>query len=185
MKKGITFTNLASIQQLNKAATEGIYADTPTNRKLGRVGMSYKVAKEKEENKEKGENKNLNKKEKINNIKELCEKFNFEIKKGKKEYGTQDRIYIKFNIYNSLYINPSAKNNQVTYFFNDSISSKSKTFDLDKEEDFQEILSIIKEESEGTPMQNFKKNKELLSESEEDNKKERTHFYKRPSRLGK
>ena len=28
-------------QRVSKAYTEGIYADTPANRKLGRVGMSY------------------------------------------------------------------------------------------------------------------------------------------------
>lgn len=30
------------VKNLEKAYTEGIYSDTPTNRKLGRVGMSYK-----------------------------------------------------------------------------------------------------------------------------------------------
>ena len=32
---------LNKIRQISKAYTEGIYADTPANRKLGRVGMSY------------------------------------------------------------------------------------------------------------------------------------------------
>lgn len=32
---------LSKIKQISKAYTEGIYADTPANRKLGRVGMSY------------------------------------------------------------------------------------------------------------------------------------------------
>lgn len=45
---------LNKIKQVSKAYTEGIYADTPANRKLGRVGMSYaeyakKVKSEKEE----------------------------------------------------------------------------------------------------------------------------------------
>lgn len=40
------FSNLNSINEIFKAATEGIYADTPANRKLGRVGMSYKKVKE-------------------------------------------------------------------------------------------------------------------------------------------
>lgn len=44
--------NLSSFQ---KAYTEGVYSDTPANRKLGRVGMTYtayaeKVKKEKSEN---------------------------------------------------------------------------------------------------------------------------------------
>ena len=43
------------LKQLSKAYTEGIYADTPANRKLGRVGMSYAAYAEKlkqnEENK--------------------------------------------------------------------------------------------------------------------------------------
>lgn len=33
---------LAFLQNLTKAYTEGVYSDTPANRKLGRVGMSYK-----------------------------------------------------------------------------------------------------------------------------------------------
>ena len=33
---------LNKIKQISKAYTEGIYSDTPANRKLGRVGMSYK-----------------------------------------------------------------------------------------------------------------------------------------------
>lgn len=39
------FSNLhenPTVIELEKAAQEGIYADTPSNRKLGRVGMSYK-----------------------------------------------------------------------------------------------------------------------------------------------
>ena len=32
---------LNRIHQLSKAYVEGIYADTPANRKLGRVGMTY------------------------------------------------------------------------------------------------------------------------------------------------
>jgi len=47
-----------SIKDVAKAYTEGIYADTPANRKLGRVGMSY----------EEWNNKNNKKEEKIDNI---------------------------------------------------------------------------------------------------------------------
>ena len=32
---------------MNKGYTEGLYSDTPANRKLGRVGMSYKKYLEK------------------------------------------------------------------------------------------------------------------------------------------
>lgn len=35
-------------KELAKAYTEGVYADTPQNRKLGRVGMSYKEWTEKQ-----------------------------------------------------------------------------------------------------------------------------------------
>lgn len=59
------FANLCDI---NKAYTEGIYADTPQNRKLGRVGMTYTAYAEKlkkeDSNKEKEikpESKRLNK----------------------------------------------------------------------------------------------------------------------------
>jgi len=43
------FQNRIFIRNLCKAYTEGVYADTPQNRKLGRVGMTYKQAKEKKE----------------------------------------------------------------------------------------------------------------------------------------
>lgn len=50
--------NKLKITFLSKAYTEGIYSDTPANRKLGRVGMSYidyskKVKSDKEEKAEK------------------------------------------------------------------------------------------------------------------------------------
>lgn len=46
-------------KEVEKAFSEGVYADTPKNRKLGRVGMSYKTyLKKKEEIKEDKKNKN-------------------------------------------------------------------------------------------------------------------------------
>lgn len=49
------FRNLKDIKEVSKAYTEGIYLDSPLNRKLGRVGMTYtayaektKASKEKE-----------------------------------------------------------------------------------------------------------------------------------------
>lgn len=59
------------LQNLVKAYTEGIYSDTPLNRKLGRVGMSYKQYKEKfqEEDKETNKEKNnQSKKAKVQKI---------------------------------------------------------------------------------------------------------------------
>ena len=32
-----------NLQEINKAYTEGIYSDSPLNRKLGRVGMTYQA----------------------------------------------------------------------------------------------------------------------------------------------
>lgn len=60
--------NKFKINFLSKAYTEGIYADTPANRKLGRVGMTYeayaeKVKKEKESSSEESEIKEIIKKE--------------------------------------------------------------------------------------------------------------------------
>ena len=40
---------LNRIKQISKAYTEGVYSDTPANRKLGRVGMSYKNYSEQKE----------------------------------------------------------------------------------------------------------------------------------------
>jgi hypothetical protein len=42
-----SFKNQKNIEELNKAYIEGVYADTPANRKLGRVGMSYSAYAEK------------------------------------------------------------------------------------------------------------------------------------------
>ena len=36
-----SFKNVTNVKEVEEAAQEGIYADTPLNRKLGRVGMSY------------------------------------------------------------------------------------------------------------------------------------------------
>lgn len=52
------FSNIKKIFKIDKAYVEGIYADTPANRKLGRVGMSYaayaaKMKQEKEDSSEK------------------------------------------------------------------------------------------------------------------------------------
>ena len=63
----ITKTNeIAFIRNLTKAYTEGIYADTPANRKLGRVGMSYKEWTQKQgQNTNKGNGGEDNNKNKI------------------------------------------------------------------------------------------------------------------------
>lgn len=34
--------NISTFVNVEKAYTEGVYSDSPANRKLGRVGMSYK-----------------------------------------------------------------------------------------------------------------------------------------------
>lgn len=49
---------LNNLKSISKAYTEGIYADTPANRKLGRVGMTYaEYAKRVKEEKEKSADK--------------------------------------------------------------------------------------------------------------------------------
>ena len=54
-----------NLQEINKAYTEGIYSDSPLNRKLGRVGMTYQAYADKI-NKEKSENST--KKEEVKDI---------------------------------------------------------------------------------------------------------------------
>lgn len=46
-KKKINLFSFSKIDELNKAYTEEIYSDTPANRKLGRVGMTYTAYAEK------------------------------------------------------------------------------------------------------------------------------------------
>lgn len=55
-RKNSIFGAFKQTEEITKAYTEGIYADTPANRKLGRVGMTYAAYAEKAgkiENKEK------------------------------------------------------------------------------------------------------------------------------------
>lgn len=63
--------NISSFFNIEKAYTEGVYADTPTNRKLGRVGMTYTAYNEKMKNSneiiEKGSMINFNNLNKIAN----------------------------------------------------------------------------------------------------------------------
>lgn len=54
----------SNIKEVQKAYTEGVYSDSPLNRKLGRVGMSYKEYAQKVASKSSSENK---KEEKENN----------------------------------------------------------------------------------------------------------------------
>lgn len=54
-----------NLKEINKAYTEGIYSDSPLNRKLGRVGMTYQTYADKV-NKEKSENST--KKEEVKDI---------------------------------------------------------------------------------------------------------------------
>lgn len=61
---------------LEKAFQEGVYADTPANRKLGRVGMSYKQVKEMEEKKEaqaaKNQEKDSTSKKAMKELSRIC-----------------------------------------------------------------------------------------------------------------
>jgi len=63
-------------QQVYKAYTEGIYADTPANRKLGRVGMTYQQYAEKLKIETKDKKENIS----------LFDKYLNEIEDNKDEY---------------------------------------------------------------------------------------------------
>lgn len=73
---------IAFIKNLTKAYTEGVYADTPQNRKLGRVGMTYAAYAEKVKGKEKKEIKSNKKDKKTNyfgtdvDLKNIANKLN-------------------------------------------------------------------------------------------------------------
>lgn len=70
-----------NLKEINKAYTEGIYADSPLNRKLGRVGMTYKAYADKI-NKEKSKDSSFKKDEGKNINKEVSNKFNSNDKYG-------------------------------------------------------------------------------------------------------
>lgn len=50
----------SNIRELQKAYTEGIYSDSPLNRKLGRVGMTYTAYAEYTQRKKEGEDVKIN-----------------------------------------------------------------------------------------------------------------------------
>lgn len=54
-KNKINLSSFTKISELNKSYQEGIYSDTPQNRKLGRVGMTYSAYAEKMKNPNKEE----------------------------------------------------------------------------------------------------------------------------------
>jgi len=62
---------VGSFKEVSKSYTEGIYADTPANRKLGRVGMSYIAYAEKLKNNSKKEETEEKKKGDLSNIQSL------------------------------------------------------------------------------------------------------------------
>ena len=84
---------LVFLQNLTKAYTEGVYADTPANRKLGRVGMSYKEWTQKQQ----GGGNEQRTKEPAETIKNFDFKKDFEIQ-GKDEK-TINRAYNILNDY--------------------------------------------------------------------------------------
>lgn len=55
------FYSIRYIKEVFKAYTEGIYADTPANRKLGRVGMTYQAYAEKLKSKDKDKKEKVEK----------------------------------------------------------------------------------------------------------------------------
>ena len=65
---------IAFIKNLTKAYTEGVYADTPATRKLGRVGMSYAQYAEKIKQGGDNQQKELSQDNKDNNKEEFQEK---------------------------------------------------------------------------------------------------------------
>ena len=51
--------NISSFSHIQKAYQEGIYADTPANKKLGRVGMTYTAYNDYIQRKKEGEDVDL------------------------------------------------------------------------------------------------------------------------------
>jgi len=72
---------LNPLKQICKSYTEGIYADTPANRKLGRVGMSYSSWESKQKEKEQKKKDTIKK----FTLEEVKQKVQAEIDKYKKK----------------------------------------------------------------------------------------------------
>lgn len=110
---------ISFVKNLTKAYTEGIYADTPANRKLGRVGMIYAAYAEKVKGEEKKEDstkeENLSKKEfkkgslQKNSVGEDFKKEITEVK-GTKDFGET-----------AMYLVNLHSRNQGTYGFLESV----------------------------------------------------------------
>jgi len=96
MKKIFTnIQNLIEQASIEKAYTEGVYADTPQNRKLGRVGMSYAAYAEKikkDNNNKKEKEENINEKKIFKDINDLSftekKSFPFGRKYGERKIGS-------------------------------------------------------------------------------------------------
>ena len=68
--KIVKVQELAFVKNLEKAYVEGVYSDTPANRKLGRVGMSYAQYAQKLKGEGGQQRENIQEQEKQNNKKE-------------------------------------------------------------------------------------------------------------------
>ena len=85
------FRNLRDIKEVSKAYTEGVYSDTPLNRRMGRVGLTYKQYSEKTDT-----SKNIEKQRVINilqgskSYKEI--KNSLQNKKVTFEYGDKKQV---------------------------------------------------------------------------------------------
>lgn len=137
-KKKLNFSGF--FNEINKAYTEGIYCDSPANRKLGRVGMTYaayaeKVKKEKENPPQKVLQKNTSK--------ENLEKIHSSIK-------SQFDILKKNNDYITFHTNEGAevridRNKETGKFTSgkskNSKDSATKTFMAESEESLLNNIS--------------------------------------------
>lgn len=107
--------NISTFVNVEKAYTEGVYSDTPANRKLGRVGMSYKdyaakVNKEKNGDESKSPDKNVS-----NNS------------NNKEEARLQNNKALAKNLINQLKEAPAKKSD-----FNEFLTTKSTTIEVGK-----------------------------------------------------
>lgn len=113
---GFDFKVSSSIWDLWKAYTEGLYADTPANRKLGRVGMTYL---------EYEKSSKVKKKEIEQTIKEIAEVKRISQIKPPKAMSEEDRIakFSDFEKDDVIYLDDNYKTNAGNFTITDIVKN--------------------------------------------------------------
>lgn len=164
--------NISGFSNIEKAYTEGIYSDTPANKKLGRVGMTYKEFSEKiKPAQDSDKNKKKILLEKMTSI--LSSKLGFKI----------DLTIISEKKWTLSYLGKDEKkSSKINSFFKDSVNKGTVEVDYDKELDETFCYITFKDKdidknSINKKLSDITINKIFKNSVREDTKKDLTKFF--------